>query len=95
MNMGTLLIRNVVRDGVPCDIYIKEGVISSIGRGLDPEADTVLDGGGKTVMPAFVNMHTHSGMTLFRGICEDMPLSISTICTGGLTRPPRRWRTAA
>lgn len=73
--MGTLLIRNVVRDGVPCDIYIKEGVISSIGRGLDPEADTVLDGGGKTVMPAFVNMHTHSGMTLFRGICEDMPLS--------------------
>lgn len=75
MNMGTLLIRNVVRDGVPCDIYIKEGVISSIGRGLDPEADTVLDGGGKTAMPAFVNMHTHSGMTLFRGICEDMPLS--------------------
>ena len=73
--MGTLLIRNVVRDGVPCDIYIKEGVISSIGRGLDLEADTVLDGGGKTVMPAFVNMHTHSGMTLFRGICEDMPLS--------------------
>lgn len=73
--MGTLLIRNVVRDGVPCDIYIKEGVISSIGRGLDPEADTVLDGGGKTAMPAFVNMHTHSGMTLFRGICEDMPLS--------------------
>ena len=73
--MGTLLIRNVVRDGAPCDIYIKEGVVSSIGHGLAMYADTVLDGGGKTVMPAFVNMHTHSGMTLFRGICEDMPLS--------------------
>ena len=73
--MGTLLLRNVVRDGVSCDIYIKEGVVSSIGRGLAVDADTVLDGGGKTVMPAFVNMHTHSGMTLFRGICEDMPLS--------------------
>ena len=64
--MGTLLLRNVVRDGVSCDIYIKEGVVSSIGRGLAVDADTVLDGGGKTVMPAFVNMHTHSGMTLFR-----------------------------
>ena len=73
--MGTLLLRNVVRDGVSCDIYIKEGVVSSIGHGLAMDADTVLDGGGKTVMPAFVNMHTHSGMTLFRGICEDMPLS--------------------
>lgn len=73
--MNTLLIKDVVRDGVPCDIYIKEGVIRRIASGICTDADTVVDGRGMTVMPAFVNMHTHSGMTLFRSIYEDMELS--------------------
>ncbi len=73
--MSTVLIKNVIKDGKPCDIYIKEGVIRRIGNGIFTDAGTVIDGAGMTVMPAFVNMHTHSGMTLFRGICEDMPLS--------------------
>ncbi|HIZ87873.1 MAG TPA: amidohydrolase [Candidatus Coprenecus pullistercoris] len=72
--MSTILIKNVVVDGESRDIYIKNGTIRRIGVDICIDADTVLDGGGKTVMPAFVNMHTHSGMTLFRGICEDMPL---------------------
>ena len=73
---GNLMLRNVLLEGVTQDIYIKEGVISAIGSGLRCEdGDKVLDGHGMTVLPAFVNMHTHSGMTLFRGICEDMPLS--------------------
>lgn len=38
------------------------------------DGDRIFDGRGMTVLPAFVNMHTHAGMTLFRGICEDMPL---------------------
>lgn len=72
--MGTILIKDVVRDGKLCDIYIKNGVIKRIGCGIFTDADTVLEGRNMTVMPAFINMHTHSGMTLFRGICEDMPL---------------------
>lgn len=74
--MGTLLIKNAVLDGAPADIYIKEGVISRIGADMAGKADEVIDAGGMTVMPSFVNMHTHSGMTLFRGICEDMPLAV-------------------
>ena len=72
---GTLMLRNVLLEGIPRDIYIKEGVISAIGAGLRcGEGTEELDGRRMRVMPAFVNMHTHSGMTLFRGICEDMPL---------------------
>ncbi|HIZ85060.1 MAG TPA: amidohydrolase [Candidatus Coprenecus stercoravium] len=72
--MGTLLIKNVRRNGKPCDLYIKDGVIMRTETGNPADADTILDGGGMTVLPAFVNMHTHSAMTLFRGICKDMPL---------------------
>lgn len=72
---GNFLLRNVLLDGCSCDIYIKEGVISRIGSALQcGDSVQVFDGRGMTVLPAFVNMHTHAGMTLFRGICEDMPL---------------------
>ena len=73
-SMRSILIKNVLRDGELCDIYIKGETIRRIGRDIFTDADTVLDGRRMAVLPAFVNMHTHSGMTLFRGICEDMPL---------------------
>lgn len=73
--METLLVKNIILDGVRQDIFIRDGRIETIGTGCSCEADTVLDGRGMTAIPSFVNMHTHSGMTLFRGICEDMPLS--------------------
>ena len=70
-----LLIRNVLLEGRSCDIYIKKGVISGIGSAPQcRDGVRTLDGRGMNVLPAFVNMHTHAGMTLFRGICEDMPL---------------------
>lgn len=34
----------------------------------------IVDGRGKAVIPGFVNMHTHSAMTLMRGCNEDAPL---------------------
>lgn len=72
---GNLLLRNVLLEGCSCDIYIKDGTISRIGSALQcGDGIQVLDGRGMSVLPAFVNMHTHAGMTLFRGICEDMPL---------------------
>lgn len=72
---GNILLRNVLLEGRPCDIYIKDGIISRIGSAAEGiDGDRVVDGRGMTVLPAFVNMHTHAGMTLFRGICEDMPL---------------------
>ena len=72
--MDTLLIKNIVHNGTVCDIFIRGGIIEDITGDCSRIADRTIDGKGMTVIPSFVNMHTHSGMTLFRGICEDMPL---------------------
>lgn len=41
------------------DLYIEDGLISAVGRGLRiPDAD-VLPGGGRTLLPAFVDLHAH------------------------------------
>lgn len=39
-----------------------------------PEAKTVIDAGGGLILPGLVNAHTHSPMTLFRGLADDLPL---------------------
>ena len=36
------------------------------------DAASVVDAGGKLLMPGFVNMHTHVAMSAFRGACEDV-----------------------
>ena len=67
-----ILIKNVLLNGKKTDVSIKDGVISEIGSGS--KDDKVIDGSGKAVIPSFVNMHTHSAMTLFRGYADDMAL---------------------
>lgn len=62
--MNTILLKNVrAADGETdriCDIFIADGVIKDIGTGLDPAADRVLDGSGKTaVIPTLFDMHVH------------------------------------
>lgn len=58
----------VVRDGKILDILPTE------------EADTkytakeVLDRSSSIVMPGMINVHTHTGMTLMRGMADDLPL---------------------
>ncbi len=37
-------------------------------------ADSVIEGNGNLLMPAFYNAHCHSAMTLFRGYGDDLPL---------------------
>lgn len=61
-------------EGAGTDIFVRDGKIEAIGPECRLEAEKIIDGRGMTAIPSFVNMHTHSGMTLFRGICEDMPL---------------------
>jgi 5-methylthioadenosine/S-adenosylhomocysteine deaminase len=40
-----------------------------------PAADKLVDGRGRmAVLPGFVNAHTHAGMTLLRGLGEELPL---------------------
>jgi dihydroorotase len=40
------------------DIYIKDGIIDQIGKNLNVDCK-VIDAKGKTVMPAFVDLHVH------------------------------------
>src|SRR5436190_23448952 len=49
----------------PLDIILEHGLISSIGSPVDRSAlarsssDTVIDAGGKYVMPGIINVHMH------------------------------------
>ncbi len=40
-------------------IAIKDGTIVGVGKGLKYKSETVIDAKGKTVMPGFVDSHTH------------------------------------
>lgn len=74
--MESILIQNILLEGCRVDILIEGNRISRIGKDIKFPAQKVIDGSKKAVIPSFVNMHTHAGMTLFRGISEDMSLSV-------------------
>ena len=71
-----LLIKNVLHEDKECDILIEDGRISRIAPGgtLDENpAWCLYCDGKKAVMPGLINMHTHAGMALMRGVGEDIP----------------------
>ena len=44
-----------------CDVLVEDGLVSRVGPSLDAPADTeTLDAGGRVLMPAFVDCHTHA-----------------------------------
>jgi 5-methylthioadenosine/S-adenosylhomocysteine deaminase len=75
--MGKILLKNIVTEGVVSDILIEGNRISGIfpadASGCQAyQGAEVVDCGGKTAVPGFVNMHTHAGMSMMRGIGEDI-----------------------
>ncbi len=76
--MSRILIKGVLLQGSKKDILIENNIIAKIADCIDSNSVEgsvkVIDGKDKAVIPGLVNMHTHSGMTLFRGVCEDKPL---------------------
>ncbi len=70
----SLLIRNVLFNEKPTDIFIEGTLIKQIGQDLQVNADEIIAGDKKAVFPGFVNAHSHAAMTLFRGFAEDLPL---------------------
>ncbi len=70
----SILIKNIQLNQKPVDIFIEGKYIKRVGEGLIDNADKVIDGTGKAVIPGFINGHTHAAMTLFRGAGDDMPL---------------------
>lgn len=75
--MGSILLRNITLGDSQKDILIEKGLI----RKIEPSgscADWQLAGdveimqcASKVVVPGFVNMHTHAGMTMMKGVGED------------------------
>ena len=78
--MGTILLKNITVDGLQSDILVVGNRIDRTGPAGSctawPVAGEfeVLECSGKAALPGFINMHTHSGMSLMRGVGEDMPL---------------------
>ena len=62
----SLLIKNgrviTAVDDYHADVFIENETVSLIGKGLDVEADTVIDASGKYLMPGGVDPHTHLDM---------------------------------
>ena len=70
----SILIKGVLLNDAVTDVYIEEREIKQIGTDLQVQADQVIDGKRKALIPGLVNAHTHAAMTLFRGFGDDMPL---------------------
>ena len=77
----SIILKNIFCGGILSDIRIEGSRIAGIvpsacdSSGPVPASGVeVVDCRGKTAMPAFVNMHTHAGMSLMRGIEEDVQL---------------------
>src|SRR5258708_35670667 len=59
-NIGTLVSGDIGRPLLDADsLVIREGRIAAVGRGLDEDADTVIDARGTTDMPGLIDSHVH------------------------------------
>ena len=59
-NIGTLVSGDISRPLLDADsLVVRDGRIAAVGRGLDENADTVIDARGTTVMPGLIDSHVH------------------------------------
>lgn len=75
--MNRILLKDIYLNGDIKNILIEGKVISAISDSIDTDGlDNleIVDCKGKAAIPGFINMHTHSGMTLMRGFNEDSSL---------------------
>ena len=68
-----LLFQNDIFTPADVDIYISGTQISGVGqKPAEFLADKVIDGRDRLVIPGLINAHTHSYMSLFRNVADDM-----------------------
>ena len=91
---GTTVITADDADSVLYDaaIALEGGRIAAIGpsaalRARFPAAEAI-DGRDRAVLPGFANIHTHLGMTLARGVFEDLSPPHKPPFCGGLSPIP-------
>jgi 5-methylthioadenosine/S-adenosylhomocysteine deaminase len=68
----SILIKDVLLGNKITHVYIEGNLIKEIGQKL--EAEYVIDGCNKAIIPGLVNSHTHAAMSLFRGYADDTEL---------------------
>lgn len=69
----SILIKNILYKKKITNIYIENNIIQEIGTKIN-EANHIIDGKNKAIIPGLTNTHTHAAMTLFRGYADDMEL---------------------
>lgn len=61
---NTTLVDGSGDDPRPADVAVTDGLISAIGDLSSANAATVIDAGGAVLAPGFIDIHTHSDVTL-------------------------------
>lgn len=70
----SILIKNVLHNNQTTDVLIKDNKFSRIAPNIEVEADKIVDGSNKAILPAFYNTHNHAAMSILRGFGDDKPL---------------------
>jgi len=71
---ATVLTMNDELDVVQGAVSVRGGRIVSVGAEPVERHDTVIDAGGRYLLPGFVQTHIHLCQTLFRGYADDLRL---------------------
>ena len=82
-----LLVNAVNTEGRAVEVYVRDGKIAAIGQGLEAlagENEVVLDAGGLTILPAFVDLHCHWRTPGFE-YKEDIETGSRAAAAGGYT----------
>ena len=59
-NIGQVVSGDIARPRLDADaVLVADGRIAAIGRGIDDDADVVIDAHGTTVMPGLIDSHVH------------------------------------
>ena len=80
-----MLLKNArLASGQPVDLLLKDGLIAAIGLDLAADGEEVLDCAGRTVLPAFVDLHCHWRTPGFE-YKEDIATGSAAAAAGGYT----------
>ncbi|MDE5853719.1 MAG: dihydroorotase [Ruminococcus sp.] len=86
--MTSILIKNIravdANIDIMTDILISDGKIAEIGKNIESEADTVIDGTNLVLMPSLFDMHVHFRDPGFTHK-EDILTGCSSALAGGVT----------